>query len=160
MKLFMGFQYKEKQRGLAAVEATLVLPLIFLMMLAIAEFGRGIYQYSILTKSLKAGALVMDRMGSYVENPDTRADKENLVKNIVVYGNSSGSGNTVLPGLNKMDLSFSEIYEMPLGSGDYYSQISISYNWQPIFGDSFNAFFSEPISLDFPLDTSIAVRVK
>ena len=33
-----------RQRGIAAVEATLVLPLMLLLMLAIGEFGRALYQ--------------------------------------------------------------------------------------------------------------------
>jgi hypothetical protein len=149
-----------KQKGLAAVEATLVLPLLLLLLLAIGEFGRVLYQYATLTQALRGGALAIDRMGTYVDNHLTRAEKENTVKNIIVYGNALGTGNPVLPGLSKADVIFSGIYEMPAESGNYYSDVSVSYSWQPIFGKEFNTFVAGVISLDFPLDTSMTVRVK
>ncbi|WMC11892.1 pilus assembly protein [Oceanimonas pelagia] len=152
--------YASKQKGLAAVEATIVLPLMLLLMLAIGEFGRALYQYATLTQALRGGALSMDRMGTYVDNPTTRAEKENTVKNIIVYGNAAGSGNPVLQGLSKSNVTFSGIYELPVDSGNYYSDISISYSWQPIFGNEFNTFVAGSMSLDFPLNTSMTVRVK
>ncbi|AEY01552.1 TadE family protein [Oceanimonas sp. GK1] len=149
-----------KQKGLAAVEATLVLPLMLLLMLAIGEFGRALYQYATLTQALRGGALSMDRMGTYVDNPITRAEKESAIKNIIVYGNAAGAGNPVLQGLSKDNVSFSGIYELPADSGNYYSDIGVSYSWQPVFGSEFNTFVAGTISLDFPLSTNMTVRVK
>lgn len=156
----LSLKNSRKQRGLAAVEATLVLPLILLLMLAIGEFGRALYQNATLTQALRGGALALDRMGSYVDNPQTRSDKENIIRNIIVYGNSQGTGSPVLPGLSKNDVIFSNILEIPADSGNYYSQINVSYSWQPVFGSEFNTFVAGPISLSFPLSTSMTVRVK
>lgn len=149
-----------RQKGLAAVEATIVLPLILLLMLAIGEFGRALYQYSSLTQALRGGALALDRGGKYYEDISSRADSENKVKNIVVYGNAAGTGDPLLTGLSKSDISFSAIYEMPADSGDFYVDISASYSWQPVFGKDFNTFVAGVISLDFPLNTSLTVRVE
>ena len=43
------------QRGLAMVEFAIALPLLVLMLLGIAEFGRLLYQYNTLLQAWKDG---------------------------------------------------------------------------------------------------------
>ncbi|MBP3859681.1 MAG: pilus assembly protein, partial [Pseudomonas sp.] len=43
-----GFRSSRAQRGLAMVELALTLPLLVLLMLAFAEFGRMLFQYNSL----------------------------------------------------------------------------------------------------------------
>lgn len=150
---------RTSQRGLAAVEATLVLPIMLLLLLAIGEFGRVLYQYNTLTKAVRSGALAISRDGSWIDNPVTRTEQEGKVKNLVVYGNEN-AGNPVLLGLTTSDVSISSDEQIPFGSGAYYTKVSVSYDWQPIFGDTFHTFFGEDISLSFPLKSSMTVRVK
>lgn len=145
-----------RQKGLAVVEATIVLPILLLLLLAIGEFGRVIYQYHILTKSVRAGTHHL--LPENFMNEFEREILEEKVKNIVVYGHDSGQGITVLPGFTKDDVSVT-IIEIPEGSTYQYMVIDAQYDWVPIFGEGFNTFFGSVIDLSFPLSTSITSRV-
>jgi hypothetical protein len=149
-----------RQRGLAAVEASIVLPIMLLLLMATGEFGRMLYQYNTLTKAVRAGAFAISRDGSWMDNPTTKLAEQDKIKNIIVYGKESAGGRPVLPGLSKDDIVVSNGDELPFGSAEYYSVIQASYDWTPVFGDSFNTFFGKTISLNFPLETSVTVRVK
>ncbi|MBL1378442.1 TadE/TadG family type IV pilus assembly protein [Zobellella iuensis] len=146
-----------RQKGLAAVEATIVMPLLLLMLLAIAEFGRALYQYNTLTQAVRAGA----RAVSFSENPgnfELTAAMQARARNLILYGQEVPGEAPVLPGLSAADISFSTV-AIPEGSTDLYVEIHTSYSWQPIFGLGFNTFFGGVISLDFPLETKITMRV-
>ena len=58
MNTFLTSGYTRKpsrlQCGLVVVELAITLPLVLLIMLATAEFGRAIYQYTTLTKAVEA----------------------------------------------------------------------------------------------------------
>ena len=149
-----------RQKGLAAVEATIVLPVLLLLMLAIGEFGRVLYEYNTLTKAVRAGVRTMTSSG----NPgafELTDDIKQRTKNMIIYGQEQPAGaDPVLTGLDSANISFSQPYSIPVTSTtDIYVEVHVSYDWQPIFGDSFNTFFGEPISLSFPLQTSMTMRV-
>ncbi len=94
-----GRQY---QNGLAIVEFAIVLPLLLLMMLATAEFGRALYQYNTLSKAVRDGARY------YVLSDSPEITK---VGSLVEFGNESGSGSPLLPGtFKKVDVDLSGGY--------------------------------------------------
>lgn len=147
---------KRHQNGLAVVEATLVLPLLLLLMLAIGEFGRLLYQYNTLTRAVRAGAqLEVD--ADNIFDDAAKASREQRITNLILYGNVAGGGKTLLPGMTSNDINFSYMPD-PAGNGDWYYQVKVSYDWQPMFGNSFNTFFGDVLSLTFPLNTSMTVR--
>lgn len=83
---------KRSQRGVALVEFALVLPLLILLSMITAEFGRALYQYNTLAKAARDGARYLSvRLAS----PETTSH----AKNIVVFGNTDGTGDPLLPGL-------------------------------------------------------------
>ncbi|OIN06662.1 hypothetical protein BFR47_04610 [Oceanisphaera psychrotolerans] len=141
-----------RQRGLAAVEATIVLPIMLLLMLTIGEFGRLLYEYNTLTKAVRAGA----RTASVSPNPGNFDVSlvQDKTRNMILYGQETIGTKTVLPGLKAEDINVSPL----LIDGETYVQIHVSYDWQPMFGDSFNMFFGNTISLNFPLETSMIMR--
>lgn len=149
----------KKQKGIAAVEATIILPLILLLMLAAGEFGRALYQYSMLSKAMRAGALSIERSGDFYSNSGERSQRESDAVKLIVYGNKDGSGDAVLPGLTMSDVSIISDYEYPFGSGNIYTELIVEYDWAPIFGDNFNTIFGGYLSLNFPMKTSMVVRV-
>ncbi|WP_107852489.1 TadE/TadG family type IV pilus assembly protein [Oceanimonas marisflavi] len=135
-----------RQKGLAAVEATIVMPVLLLMIMAVGEFGRALYQYNTLTKSVRAGA------GFFAEHPGpVNIDK---TKRVVVYGKDDASGDSVLPGLDVSDVTVGS----SVVNGDIYIVVSAVYNWTPVWGDTFNTFVAGSLSLDFPLVTSVTMR--
>ncbi|NHI01870.1 hypothetical protein OJHNALOF_02923 [Oceanimonas sp. MB9] len=149
-------QLNKSQSGLAAVEATLVLPLLLLLMLAIGEFGRLLYQYNTLTRAVRAGAQI-EVDANNIFDSSAKASREQRITNLILYGNVTGGSNTLLPGMTSDDIDFNYI-QSPAGSGDWYYQVDVSYNWQPMFGASLDTFFGDVLSLSFPLSSSITVR--
>ncbi len=77
-----------KQAGIAAVEFTLLLPLMLLFIAAIGEFGNAFIKYNTLSKAVQNGAriAVTDVYGT--ANPDAIASDEDIT-NAVIYGSKS-----------------------------------------------------------------------
>lgn len=148
MKRYMTI-LKSRQSGLAVVEATIVLPLLLLMMLAIAEFGRALYQYNTLTRAVRAASQI-----PLISEVESGAGREGRLKNLIVYGSPQSGGTPILQGLTVDDV----VVTYPTIDGDGYYKIDVSYDWVPIFGSGLNTFFGGFISLEFPLKTSMTVR--
>lgn len=78
--------------GLALVEFVLIAPVLLLLLLAVAEMGRALYQYNTLTKAVYAGARY------YAANVLVNADEANAKAILLVqYGNETGAGEPLLP---------------------------------------------------------------
>lgn len=82
---------KNRQNGTALVEFALILPLILVLTFITIEFGRAMYQYNTLTKSVRDAV----RYAS-VRTPNSQVTE---VRNLVVYGNSGGAGSPLALGL-------------------------------------------------------------
>lgn len=82
---------KNKLRGVALVEFALLLPVLLVMTFIVTEFGRAIYQYNTLTKSVRDAARYLS-----IQTPGTRIAE---AKNLVVYGNTAGTGSPLALGL-------------------------------------------------------------
>ena len=79
------------QSGAALVELALVIPFLLVMSILVAEFGRAIYQYNTLTKSVRDAAryLTMQTPGTHVAE----------AQNLVVYGTTAAGSTPLAPGL-------------------------------------------------------------
>ena len=79
------------QRGTALVELALVIPFLLVMAMLVAEFGRAIYQYNTLTKSVRDATryLTMQTPGTHVAE----------ARNLVVYGTTVAGTTPLAPGL-------------------------------------------------------------
>jgi Flp pilus assembly protein TadG len=84
---------KTKQSGVALVEFALVLPLLLLITLITTEFGRALYQYNTLAKSVRDSVRYLS-----VQTPGTKIDE---AKNLVVYGSLSNTGTPLAFALEK-----------------------------------------------------------
>ncbi len=119
----------QPQRGLAMTELAIVLPILLLLILASAEFGRAFWQYNTLTKSVQDAARYAAGRGLFgstavvIVTDDLRGE----VANLVVYGNTAGTGTPVLPGLTTSGVAI----ESP-GEGDIL--VRTDYSYTPIFG--------------------------
>jgi Flp pilus assembly protein TadG len=83
-----------KQSGVAIVEFALVLPLLLLLTFITTEFGRALYQYNTLTKSVRDAARYLS-----TQSPGDTT-KYSIAKNLAVYGNPAGSGTPLAIGLS------------------------------------------------------------
>ena len=82
---------KTRQKGTAIVEFALILPLLLLLTMITTEFGRAIYQYNTIVKSLRNTTRYLS-----LQTPNTKITE---AKNLVVFGNIAGTGPALVPGL-------------------------------------------------------------
>ena len=82
----------KNEGGTQLVELALVIPIFLVLFGATAEFGRYFYEYTTLAKASRASARFL---ATSFEN----AIEDTKAKNIVVYGNPTGNGSPILPGL-------------------------------------------------------------
>ena len=149
----------QRQKGLAIVEVTIVLPLLFLLALAAAEFGRMIEQYNVLTKQLQDGARYLSAravVGSTgiidLSNPlVSQAVAE--TQNLVVYGYISANGQPLLKDMTTDDITFPATVAGHI-------HVQAEYQYLPVFNALFSMFgFGDDIAVNIPLRSSVVMRV-
>lgn len=145
---------RSRQRGGAMVEFAIALPLLLLLMLATAEFGRMLSQYDTLTKAVRDGvryaasAAVVGSTGVVYITPAVQA----AVANLVATGNVNGSATPLLPGLTATDVTVTD-------AGNGYVSVSATYAYQPMLGATLPTFgLGGPIPLAISLDAASVMR--
>jgi Flp pilus assembly protein TadG len=85
---------KSNEHGAYLAEVAIVLPLMLIVMAAIAEFGSYFYTYTTLSKATRGGA-------RYISAKVYTSTERTKAKNIVVCGNLNGcsAGQEILSGL-------------------------------------------------------------
>jgi TadE-like protein len=96
--LFLLKRLRKDEQGVQIAELAIVMPIFLLLFGATAEFGRYFYEYSTLAKASRVGA-------RYLSTAALRADEELAAKNIIVYGNTNGTGDPILTGLDRNNIS-------------------------------------------------------
>lgn len=91
---------KSKQKGVASIELAIVLPLLLVIGFAITEFGRAIYTYNTLAKSVRGAARYLS-----VQNAGNGSGAWDTARKLIAYGNPSGSGSPLTPGLDSTNMS-------------------------------------------------------
>lgn len=89
---------KKKQNGVALVEFALILPLLLILTFITTEFGRALYQYNTIAKSLRDASRYLSVQDPSIVTTDPA--KITIAKNLVVYGNPSGTGSPLALGLS------------------------------------------------------------
>lgn len=139
----------EDQSGVAAVEFVLTLPVLMLIMLAMAEFALMFAQYTTLTKSMEGGARYISNYsinGSFgTVSIDPAA--ELAAKNLIVYGNIAGSGPAIVEGMTVSDVSIQCTYGVQNDLcivRDNIAAISLDadVSYQPTLGDALSGIMS------------------
>ena len=100
-----------RQRGLAAVETAITLPIMLFMLLAFTEFGNALMQYNELNKANRDGARYL---ATYARNGTTGVivldpSLENDAINLVVYGNVGGNGDPIIAGLDGSHVTVTQL---------------------------------------------------
>jgi len=96
-----------QQQGLALVEAAIVLPVMLLLLLAVAEMGRALFHYNTLHKLVRDAA----RYAAEVAIPDDSgvidlsAALITTTRNLAVYGSPGAAATALLPGLSVSDIT-------------------------------------------------------
>jgi Flp pilus assembly protein TadG len=90
----MNMKASSGQRGAAVVEFAIVLPLLLLIAFGIFEFGRAIYVYNTLVKATRDAARYYA-----AHQPGNPPPSAATIRNLAVYGNTTGTGAPLAPGL-------------------------------------------------------------
>jgi hypothetical protein len=116
------------------VEFALVLPMLLMMTMMVIEFGRAIYQYSTLVKSVRDAARYLS-----IQTPGTHITE---ARNLVVYGNTSGSGAPLAIGLSPSQVP--DPVWANAGTLPVITTVTIQ-----VTGYTFNSMFSTVFGLSF-----------
>jgi Flp pilus assembly protein TadG len=119
---------KRAQRGIAAIEMAITLPVLLLLLVATAELGRAFYQYNTLTKSIRGAARYLSIEATDGESKviELSSDKQTATRNLVVYSNTAGGGDPIVAGLDAGDVTVAQI------DGSHF-EVTVSFDYQPIF---------------------------
>lgn len=152
--MFSPHARARKQRGVATIEFAICAPVLFLLMLATAEFGRVMFQYNTLVKAVRDGARYAASNAAVgntrVVNITTA--RRNETRNLVVTGNIGGTGTPLLPGLTVNNVTVTDV-----GSG--FIQVAASYTYIPMIGSTLPTFgFGAPINLARTMPATVVMR--
>ncbi|MCL1144559.1 pilus assembly protein [Shewanella marinintestina] len=150
----------KKQKGIAVIEFTLVLPILVLIIFLTVEFGRLLFQYSELTRMARSAgrfisntAIVNTTGNLPAVLSDTNCDFcISNMKRVLLSGDTLNTSSN-LTGLTASNIS---VVEFPADSGILV--VNVSYDWTPLFAEKLQTFsFGEDIDLSFNLNASYAV---
>lgn len=91
-------------RGAATVEFAFLLIPLLLLGFGGAEYGRALYQYNTLVKSVRDSARYLSQYSPTDPNYSTL---QNTARNLAVYGDTTNTGNPLVPGLTTSMVTFS-----------------------------------------------------
>lgn len=142
------------QRGLAAVEFTIALPVLLLLFIATAELGKALYDYNTLTKAQRNGIRYLAANAATGMTAETIANETfvNNATNLVVFGNISGTGDPLLPDFATTDVVFDDPTTDDV-------RVTVSYGYSPMVFSSLPVFgFGDPVDLTFTFSSSVTMR--
>lgn len=150
--------YVRRQRGVATIEFAICAPVLLLLMLATAELGRAIFQYNTLAKAVRDGARYVATNSSVGSTRlvSISTARRNEACNLIVTGNTAGTGAALLPGPTICDIEPTEGAD---GTPDGFISVSATYTYQPMLGTTLPTFgFAAPIDLSRELAATVIVR--
>ena len=150
----ISLNQRKSQHGIAVIEFALVLPILLVLLLATAEFGRAFFQYNTLTKSIRDGARYLsDNSLNGAGVIELDGTTSTATKNLIVFGNSAGSGNALLEGLSTGDISITTVDSLHL-------KVSASFSYTPIFAAGIPKFGggSQVWDTNYTFQSSTTVR--
>ncbi|MBY5992034.1 TadE/TadG family type IV pilus assembly protein [Ferrimonas balearica] len=152
MKIPKPMGSMQRQRGVAAVEATIALPVLFLIFYAVTEFGRMLYQYQQLNTLARNASRHVISYTSTNSNGDigVSANVASQARNLAVTGQLTG-GTPLLRGLTTADVQISVL-------SDSVATVTLSYDWTPLFGEAIPGFFGDSIDLSWNLVATATMR--
>ena len=150
-----AFKRPQAQRGLAMVEMVITLPLLLLLLFAIGEFGRLLFQYnSLLQGSRDAGRFVAGQAwNATLGQLDLNATLQSQTKSVAVFGTPTNpNGNPpAVPNLTTGNVTVAAV-------GTDHVRVSITYTFQPVIGAALPGFFGNAIPLGIALTSTVVMR--
>lgn len=146
-----------RQQGLALVETVVVTPLLLFLMLATAEISNAFVDHNTLTKSVRGAAryvasnALVGTTGTVVSGEQLQK-LEDEARNLVIYGNVSGSGVPRVRGLTSANVQIVDV-------GNNNLQLTASYPYSSILGATLPAFgFGSELDTGWALQATVVMK--
>lgn len=159
----------QRQQGLAIVEFAMVLPLLLILLLATAEFGRALYQYNTLTKAARDAARYLSENIYVGQSLMINSDGIAATESLVVCGQTNGcnSDNALLPGLTTGDVDAGNERIPPSENSNLCVQntdiehvcVQATYTYQPMTGQALPDLLSSTLDMNLDLTATVVMRV-
>ncbi|RBP34036.1 TadE-like protein [Marinobacter pelagius] len=143
----------KKQKGIATLEFWLTAPFLLLVVFAVSELGWAFSQYHTMTRATRDGARHVSSLAMNGSIGLILLDS-NLVQqtsNLVVYGNTLGAGDPLLPGWSAGDITVTK-------PDAAHVTVSATYNYIPLIGQIPAFYGGEPISMAFEMQSTVQMR--
>ena len=100
-----------RHRGAVLVEMVIVTPILLFIMMATAELTRAFIDHNTLTKAVRTGVryVAANAFQGTTGVVSVSAALRGETQNLIVYGNSAGTGTPVLAGLTSADITVTNI---------------------------------------------------
>ncbi|KRB87020.1 TadE/TadG family type IV pilus assembly protein [Noviherbaspirillum sp. Root189] len=121
---------KRNEQGAAVIELALILPVLLLLTFIVTEFGRAVYQYNSIAKSVRDAVRYLA-----VQTPGTHIAE---ARSLIVYGNTAGVGTPLAPGLTLAHVATPTW--QAAGATPAINTVTITvtgYTFQSLFGSAF-----------------------
>lgn len=154
MKTQQRMQGPRAERGISTIEFAICAPVLVFLMLATAEVGRLMFQYNTLTKAVRDGVRYAATNASVgtTRVVNITAQVRTETRNLVVTGNTAGTGSSVLPGLAVNNITVNDV-------GNGFVSVAATYTYVPMLGASLPTFRSgAPINMAIPLTATVVMR--
>jgi Flp pilus assembly protein TadG len=142
-----------RQRGTALVETTICLPLLLLLLIVGGEVTNAFVQHNTLAKAVRDGA--RHAAGTAINGAkvlDLTTTIINETRNLVVYGNTAGSGDPVLANLTVAAVTVTDL-------GGSNIEVRAQYAYNGVLGSVIPAFgFGADPSMSMNLRASVQMR--
>jgi len=121
-------RFRRDDRGVQLVELAIVLPILMMLFAGVAEFGRYFYEYTTVAKGARVGARYLAAKAVKSTSTNWQAN----AKNLVVYGNTAGTGSPILTGLSTANVTV-EYQGGTAGVPDLVKVSIVNYKHTPVF---------------------------
>jgi len=96
-----------RRRGNALIEFALAATVLIPIFLGTFQFGYAFYVYNLLSTQVRSGARFASMKKFRCSNASSITNFKTAIKNVVRYGNPSGTGTVIEPGLTDSQVSVS-----------------------------------------------------
>jgi Flp pilus assembly protein TadG len=109
--------FKQDEKGSTLVEYAIGATVFIMAVFAVLEFGRAIWAHNALTDAARRGA-------RYAALHQSGGAEDTNIKNLVVYGDTAGGTQPLLPGLSTSNVQISRSGDFSVNSGTVTVQIT------------------------------------
>jgi hypothetical protein len=156
MRNLFKLKNQESQRGVAAVEFAIVLPLLLFLFIGITEFGIAYYNKQIITNASREGARASIRADAEVN------DIKEIVRNYIIFEeNGQKKSRLITFGTNAFldDEDYKDQITISVPDTNSYRSVSVEFNYTYLLLAGFN-FFGADFDQNLTIGASTVMKME